>query len=436
MGRGWVMDTAVCCTWIRVRNRCRSLRTPGNILVVNLAVSDCLLVGETSMLIYNSLHRGPALGDVGCQVYGFVGGLAGTVSICSLTFIALDRYHVIVYPLDARRRTGHTQALLCVSLAWLYGALFAGLPLTGLGVGRYVPEGFLTSCSFDYLSQDAMNRNFILAFCVAAWVLPFCIISYCYARICVAVLKARHSGQGWLDDSSKHCKDQEKHRLELRLATVVLAVVGLWFVSWTPYAVVALMGVLGLHAHITPLSSMLPAAFCKTASCVDPFVYAVTHPRFRQELLAMTGLGCEVRAGRRRAKKKKKLRAVTAAESRDPHRESDVEEIIMVGVLGCTVRSTHTSRAYASSSSSSSSSSSKLSLHEGGETSAPQDVAEAGRAERRNSRKRPYLTRGNPSLSFEDTTAGFALPSWFVSPKPRKNRSTSLRHKDRESEDC
>lgn len=59
-------------------------------------------------------------------------------------------------------------------------------------------------------------------------------------------------------------------------------VVALWFASWTPYAVVALMAVSGRPPG--PLVSMLPALFCKTASCLDPYVYAVTHPRFRREL--------------------------------------------------------------------------------------------------------------------------------------------------------
>lgn len=29
---------------------------------------------------------------------------------------------------------------------------------------------------------------------------------------------------------------------------------------------------------------MLPAIMAKSASCIDPFFYAVTHPRFRKEL--------------------------------------------------------------------------------------------------------------------------------------------------------
>lgn len=75
-------------------------------------------------------------------------------------------------------------------------------------------------------------------------------------------------------NSSRHCKEQEQKKKEMRLALVVLAIIGLWFVAWTPYAIVALLGIAGRQDLITPLSSMIPALFCKTASCLDPFVYA------------------------------------------------------------------------------------------------------------------------------------------------------------------
>lgn len=29
---------------------------------------------------------------------------------------------------------------------------------------------------------------------------------------------------------------------------------------------------------------MIPALFCKTAACLDPFVYAITNQKFREEL--------------------------------------------------------------------------------------------------------------------------------------------------------
>jgi len=51
------------------------------------------------------------------------------------------------------------------------------------GVGKYVPEGYLTSCSFDYLSDDWSTRIFILVFFIMAWIVPISIIIASYSTV-------------------------------------------------------------------------------------------------------------------------------------------------------------------------------------------------------------------------------------------------------------
>jgi len=36
------------------------------------------------------------------------------------------------------------------------------------------------------------------------------------------------------------------------------------------------------RAVLTPFASMVPAVFSKTIACVDPWVYAISHPKFRE----------------------------------------------------------------------------------------------------------------------------------------------------------
>jgi len=54
--------------------------------------------------------------------------------------------------------------------------------------------------------------------------------------------------------------------------------------AWSPYCIVSLIGIFGYADNISPLGSMIPAIMAKTAACIDPYFYAVTHPRFRNEL--------------------------------------------------------------------------------------------------------------------------------------------------------
>ena len=98
----------------------------------------------------------------------------------SLAAIALDRYNVINCPLKMGKAS-RSQSLIAIGLIWLYSTVFASMPFFGLG--KYVPEGYLTSCSFDYLSDDLGTRIFILVFFIAAWITPFLIIVSCYLAI-------------------------------------------------------------------------------------------------------------------------------------------------------------------------------------------------------------------------------------------------------------
>ncbi|XP_014218018.1 opsin, ultraviolet-sensitive-like, partial [Copidosoma floridanum] len=63
-----------------------------------------------------------------------------------------------------------------------------------------------------------------------------------------------------------------------------ITIVFLFVASWTPYAVMALTGAFGNRALLTPGVTMIPACTCKTVACLDPYVYAISHPRYRLEL--------------------------------------------------------------------------------------------------------------------------------------------------------
>nr|QBP79231.1 melanopsin isoform B [Biston betularia] len=265
--------------------RCRTLRTPGNILIANLALSDFLMLAKTPVFVFNSFNLGPALGKTGCVVYGFVGGLTGTTSIATLSAIALDRYWAVVRPLEPLRALTAVRARFMAISAWLYAGTFSVIPALDFGYGHYVPEGYLTSCSFDYLTEDLPPRYFIFFFFCAAWLAPFCTISFCYISIFRVVVCDRNITTKNQEHklSSRHQKERTKRKAEIKLAFLVMAVIALFFVSWTPYAVVALLGIFGQKEYIMPITSMIPALFCKTAACINPFIYIITHPTFRKE---------------------------------------------------------------------------------------------------------------------------------------------------------
>lgn len=46
----------------------------------------------------------------------------------------------------------------------------------------------------------------------------------------------------------------------------------------------ALIGAFGDKSLLTPSVTMIPACACKFVACIDPYVYAISHPKYRIEL--------------------------------------------------------------------------------------------------------------------------------------------------------
>ncbi|CAB3365660.1 Hypothetical predicted protein [Cloeon dipterum] len=71
----------------------------------------------------------------------------------------------------------------------------------------------------------------------------------------------------------------------VKAAKVACGISFLFLTAWTSYAPVALVGCFGSNrAVLTPFASMVPAVFSKTVACIDPWVYAISHPKFREHI--------------------------------------------------------------------------------------------------------------------------------------------------------
>lgn len=348
--------------------RSPNLRVPANVMSVNLAMADLIMNLEAPLLIFNSLQCGPKnFSLLACRLYGLSGGLAGIVAILSIAAMAIQRYISITRPFDCGKIVNMRNCLVIVCLTWIYAFTFSFMPVVGF-LNSYVPEGYLTSCSFDYLSKDFFNQLFVILIFSAAYVVPLCVIFISYVLIVVSVRRTQqrflkaitdsptrylntisiHSslkkpGQttdtleresfGPLDpiDTNSRAENISDHssqptsrktspvhswrscpaavapvqrpvsaasgcsayqqamidskaKTEMKLIRCAATLIFLWTVAWTPYAVIALLGVFSDASLITPLHSMLPGLFCKSASVIDPYVYSCSHPKYRIEI--------------------------------------------------------------------------------------------------------------------------------------------------------
>jgi len=266
----------------------KSLRTPTNMFVINLALSDLIMMtcmGPT-VTVNVFMQRYWAWGVFGCKLYGFIGAVVGTVAILSMVVIGYDRYNVIVKGFNGVKITpGKAMAILAA--IWGYCIFVAILPLLDIW-GSYTTEGMLYTCSYNYLSQDWGNKSYVLFGFIFNYLLPMILIFFYYSSIVKAVwaheFALREQAKKMNVDSLRSNTDANAESAEVRIAKVAITNVSLWAGIWSPYAFVVLLGCVGSSSSITPLLSQIPSFVAKFASCLNPVVYAMSHPKYREAL--------------------------------------------------------------------------------------------------------------------------------------------------------
>lgn len=253
--------------------------------IVNLAIFDLCMMLEMPMLLYNSYFQRIVGGDLACTIYAVFGSFSGIGGAATNAAIAYDRFKTISSPLDGKLNKG--QAIAFIILTWVWTMPFTILPALKIW-GRYIPEGFLTTCSFDFLTDNDDTRVFVASIYGWAYCLPMFLISMFYWKL----FKHVRGHEKMLKDQAKRMnvqsltsnKDQAAQSVEIRIAKACFTIFFLFVCAWTPYSIVALIGAFGDRKLLTPLVTMIPAVCAKIVSCVDPFVYALSHPRFRSVL--------------------------------------------------------------------------------------------------------------------------------------------------------
>lgn len=262
----------------------KGLRTPSNMLVVNLAILDFIMMLKTPVFIVNSYNEGPIWGKFGCDIFGLMGSYNGIGSAMNNAAIAYDRHRTISRPLDKLSRK--TVTLMIVGI-WLWATPFSVMPFLGIW-GRFVPEGFLTTCTFDYMTEDQATRLFVGCIFTYSYIIPLSLLIYFYSKIIQHVReheKTLQSQAKKMNVTSLRSNTKENETsMEIRVCKVAIGLAALFLTAWTPYAFVALTAAFGNRSVLTPLMSMIPACCCKAVSCINPWVYAINHPRYRLEL--------------------------------------------------------------------------------------------------------------------------------------------------------
>ncbi|KAJ8253187.1 hypothetical protein GJAV_G00210070 [Gymnothorax javanicus] len=236
----------------------KTLRTPVNMLLLNISVSDMLVCVFGTTISFASSVRGQWLaGARGCMWYGFINSCFGIVSLISLAILSYDRYSTLT--VCNKRAPNYQKPLLAVAGSWLYALFWTVPPL--LGWSSYGLEGAGTSCSVTWTERTARSHSYIICLFIFCLGLPVLGMVYCYGRLLYAVKQV-----GKIRRTA--ARRREYHVLFMVITTVVC-----YLLCWMPYGVVAMMATFGRPGIITPIASVVPSLLAKSSTVVNPVIY-------------------------------------------------------------------------------------------------------------------------------------------------------------------
>ncbi|XP_021942370.1 neuropeptide Y receptor type 1 [Zootermopsis nevadensis] len=159
--------------------RNRSMRTPTNLLIANMAVADlATLIILPWVFICMDCFQNYILGEVGCKAQGFLECSLLFTGVLNLVAVSYDRLTAIVTPLEARM-TVHG-AHIVMAFTWVTGVIL-GLPLVFFRIYR---ERKWKNFNETYCTEEraVMSVYWYVVILFVVW-LPLILMILCYSAL-------------------------------------------------------------------------------------------------------------------------------------------------------------------------------------------------------------------------------------------------------------
>uniref|UniRef100_A0A3B4AFG5 G-protein coupled receptors family 1 profile domain-containing protein n=1 Tax=Periophthalmus magnuspinnatus TaxID=409849 RepID=A0A3B4AFG5_9GOBI len=246
-----------------------------NIFVVSLSVADLVVALYPYPLVLTAIFNNDwTMGDFHCQASGFVMGLSVIGSIFNITAIAINRYCYICHSLHYDRLYSLRNTCVYLGLTWLLTCV-ATVPNFFVGSLQYDPRVY--SCTF----AQTVSSYYTMSVVIIHFLIPLLVVSYCYMRIWVLVIKVKHRVKP--EQRTKPKPSDVKNFLTMFMVFVLFAV------CWAP------LNLIGLAVAMNPgkVAPLIPEWLFVTSyfmayfnSCLNAIIYGLLSQNV-QDLLAL-----------------------------------------------------------------------------------------------------------------------------------------------------
>ncbi|XP_054643455.1 trace amine-associated receptor 13c-like [Dunckerocampus dactyliophorus] len=251
----------------------RQLHTPTNLLLLSLAVTDCvvaLLVWPGEIYSKTSCWT---LGDALCFLYNYMSFIVTFVSVGNMVLISADRYVAICDPLHYNTKVTVKRIQLCVCLCWISSFSYCSVILNV----QLAHPGMYISCYGECVIGIDYSAG--LVDLVVSFILPLSIIITLYMRVfVVAVSQARAMRSHVTSVKLQHSVKGRAKKSELKAARTLGVLVLVFLMSFCPYYIVNLTG----DSKMTSSAAQYVLYLYGLNSGLNPLIYALFYPWFRR----------------------------------------------------------------------------------------------------------------------------------------------------------
>ncbi|XP_066506254.1 trace amine-associated receptor 13c-like [Hoplias malabaricus] len=251
----------------------KQLHTPTNLLILSLSVAD-LLVGLFVMPlnIMQLIDSCWYLGELACCIILVTDSFLMSASLCSLVFIAVDRFLAVCDPLLYSVRVTVCRTSLVILLGWSLSVLY--IIIFYYFNDHLFPFQISTKCTGECVLL--LKHSWVITDLVVSFLAPCCFILLLYSIIfkvarhqSKAVRAVKNGKQGANIASSSETKAAKK------LGTIIF----IYLTCWIPFYLST------LTVENLTSSSMVWTVFgwlVLINSSVNPLIYAIFYPWFRK----------------------------------------------------------------------------------------------------------------------------------------------------------
>uniref|UniRef100_A0A3B4FU91 Retinal pigment epithelium-derived rhodopsin homolog n=1 Tax=Pundamilia nyererei TaxID=303518 RepID=A0A3B4FU91_9CICH len=172
---------------------------------------------------------------------------------------------------------------LLILAAWLNAVFWCSMPIVGWA--GYAPDPTGATCTINWRQNDASFISYTMAVIAVNFVVPLCVMFYCYYSVTVTV--RRYKASNCLDCINMDWSDQ----MDVTKMSIVMIV--MFLVAWSPYSMVCLWASFSDPKTIPAPMAIIAPLFAKSSTFYNPCIYVIANKKFRRAITGM--IRCQTR---------------------------------------------------------------------------------------------------------------------------------------------